>query len=257
MMILFLLLAALVESPVTPPEAVPADNKSSKTRLEMRVAEAVLHAYEENGGKPVEMDDGPISPRDLQEKLGSPYGERLPSKDGWGRALRYWRSHDQWMITSSGPDGRDDPGMSAPITDRLVWVDDIVLVGKKFLSPSSVMMSTLRTLGTAIEAYAVDKDLYPGPTNGLVPVSEVERALVPIYLRELPKRDAWGNAILYYSDARSYLLVSLGSDGKPDAEYDPRTAGWGQGKGETASPQSDLLFVNGQFTQWPANMDPE
>ena len=72
-----------------------------------------------------------------------------------------------------------------------------------------------------------------------------------------------GRPILHCSDGTSYVVVSLGADGalvgygvdgQPDCPY----ATWGQvefealATGPTTRLGQDLVFVNGQFAQWPA-----
>lgn len=109
-------------------------------------------------------------------------------------------------------------------------------------------MADLRTIGTALEAYAVDHNRYPPNVPEPKPVagaggSGIEALLVPTYMASLPAKDGWGNPILYQSNREGtfYTLTSLGRDGKPTPGSD----------GATRDPASDIVFRNGNFVAWP------
>jgi hypothetical protein len=104
-------------------------------------------------------------------------------------------------------------------------------------------MSDMRTLATAIEAYAIDHKTYPAGTT----LSAVLAKLEPIYIRKAPSRDAWGHDFLYQcgQDGVSYMLVSVGSDGLAD----PAT--WASA-GPLTEFDQDAVFSTGQFVRpWP------
>jgi type II secretory pathway pseudopilin PulG len=71
----------------------------------------------------------------------------------------------------------------------------------------------IRTIGTCFEAYAVDNNRYPGPTDGWVDVEAVAEELEPMYVAEMPRVDGWGNPYRVWSDGTSYRIVSSGEDG--------------------------------------------
>lgn len=107
-------------------------------------------------------------------------------------------------------------------------------------------MADIRSLGTAVESYALDTSHYPrnygpGPVEG-----GVEADLEPYFIVASPLKDGWYNPMLYTSDARGtlYTMTSLGSDGVPDS---------GTG-GPTGDFDCDIEFSNGQFVQWPEGM---
>jgi hypothetical protein len=104
-------------------------------------------------------------------------------------------------------------------------------------------MSDMRSLATAIEAYAIDHKAYPSAAtmDAMIPLIQ------PIYMRKAHATDAWGRAYVYVpgADGTSYRLVSAGADGKTDP------GSWG-----TAGPLSnfndDAVFDSGSFTRpWP------
>jgi type II secretory pathway pseudopilin PulG len=105
----------------------------------------------------------------------------------------------------------------------------------------------IRTLATATEAYAVDKDLYPSAGN----VSDLNPFLVPVYAKTLPVLDGWGTPLRYEcwpeGQCANYAFASAGKDKvfERDSlqEYAAGT--------KTSSFDCDLVFANGTFVQHP------
>ena len=114
-------------------------------------------------------------------------------------------------------------------------------------------MLDLRMAGTAVESFAVDNNVYPGPVEPIDLAERIETTVEPIYIRTLPKVDPWGNPFLFWSDTSHYTLLSYGPDGIPDFPY----ATWGRAEfdavhtGLTTRFGADVVFANGQFVQWP------
>jgi type II secretory pathway pseudopilin PulG len=107
-------------------------------------------------------------------------------------------------------------------------------------------MADMRSVATSIEAFAVDNDQYPGPTDGFLPVGSLTDQLEPKYIRALPGNDAWGGELLYWSDTSNFKLVSKGSDGVMDQDW--------MGPIEPShdeSPGRDILYVDGAFAVSP------
>jgi type II secretory pathway pseudopilin PulG len=71
----------------------------------------------------------------------------------------------------------------------------------------------------SVEAYKLDNDIPPGPTDGFVTVEFLIPHVEPLYIRSLPVNDAWGNPFAYWSDGEHYIVASYGADGLPDREY--------------------------------------
>ena len=119
-------------------------------------------------------------------------------------------------------------------------------------------MAELRSAGTACESFAVDNNIYPGPVEPIDSFTRVESDLEPLYIRNLPIIDPWGHPYWFWSNTRAYGLVSYGSDGLPDYPY----AAWGVADfeslhtGTTSQVGGDVVFVDGQFAQWPAFLTP-
>ena len=104
----------------------------------------------------------------------------------------------------------------------------------------------MRILAAVIETEAVEAG-YPGPSDGLVPVSSLgNRVTARLRSHGGAVRDAWNNPLLYWSDGRDYLIVSLGSDRTMQFDYDANPPyanvpmGWAG-----SDPTDDLLIVDG------------
>jgi general secretion pathway protein G len=108
-------------------------------------------------------------------------------------------------------------------------------------------MADIRSAATAMEAYAVDNNAYPGPTDGWVPLAELTEWLSPIYIRQLPDVDGWGNTMLAWSDGEHYRIVSPGKDGELERDW---SGDLGDGAA-TSLYTADIVFFDGQFIAWP------
>jgi type II secretory pathway pseudopilin PulG len=127
-------------------------------------------------------------------------------------------------------------------------------------------MADLRSVASAIEAYATDHNGYPpAPSSHLL--SDIDKHLSPTYTRRLPVTDGWGGPIFYYSwydgagteksthtSATSsnllpnhYALVTTGKDRVRQGWGDPRTVRPAQ----TTSLDEDMVFRDGDFIRYP------
>jgi hypothetical protein len=190
-------------------------------------------------------------------------------RDAWGGAVLYWSDGRNYMLLSLGSDGEPQFDYSAAIpfmgiprastgsdsADDLLVVNGVAWRGPT--SPTEMLvesMADIRTIGTALESYAIDYNVYPGPVSPIEPVESIESDLSPVYIRVLPKVDPWTAAYLFWSGGSSYAVVGLGSDGVADPDY----AAWGGEEfqafrpGPITSAGADIVFVDGQFVQWPA-----
>ncbi len=110
-------------------------------------------------------------------------------------------------------------------------------------------MSDMRSLATAIEAYAVDNNSYPTAacTAGLYTTvgPQVDDAsftkLTPTYIAQPPKRDGWGTLLFYSSTTNDYSILSAGRNKTLDALV----------CGTTTDFNMDILYSDGTFLQWP------
>jgi len=105
-------------------------------------------------------------------------------------------------------------------------------------------MADLRSIGTAIESYAVDANVYP---QGISAIAQLQAGgtapLEPIYIKTLPTRDGWNNTLQVTTDALGgqYTVYSFGKDG----------AGTTCTAGVTTTFVDQICFVNGQFLRYP------
>ncbi len=101
-------------------------------------------------------------------------------------------------------------------------------------------MADIRSIGTAVEAYSVDNNVYPSAAS----ITTVQPVLEPTYIKKLPLSDGWNNSMVFQPGATSgagYTVKSLGKDGAASAIVG----------GKTTDFNADIIFVDGQFTQWP------
>jgi hypothetical protein len=112
-------------------------------------------------------------------------------------------------------------------------------------------MRDIRTIATASEAYATDENHYPIATN----MSELKKVLEPVYVRELPEKDGWGEPYIYTvsADRQRYRIVSKGADrqlefGSDKIEDKPVVR-------KSQRLEDDLIYQDGSFVQSPAVAD--
>ncbi len=108
-------------------------------------------------------------------------------------------------------------------------------------SRQSSTVADMRTIGNALEHYAVDHLSYPTDHG----IETLRRDLVPDYVKKLPTRDGWGHPFVFEVDRQgsSYTLRSLGKDGTAQ-ETDLTEV--------TQDFAADIVLVDGVFVQKPA-----
>lgn len=103
-------------------------------------------------------------------------------------------------------------------------------------------MTNMKAIGSALEIYAVDHNVYP---KGLTDADSgaISGFLSPLYMRNVPPGDEWGNAWHIDTDASGtqYTITSYGRDGIP---------GTNPG-GQTSDFNCDIIFSNQSFYQRP------
>jgi type II secretion system protein G len=99
-------------------------------------------------------------------------------------------------------------------------------------------LADMRTIGTAIEAYAVDNSQYPVSSD----VATLWVTLVPTYLRPMTQRDGWDNDFVVNAETTGYTISSSGKDGVQ--------SGCAVGVYTTQFVQ-DICFSRGSFIQYP------
>ena len=108
-------------------------------------------------------------------------------------------------------------------------------------------MADLRTIGTAIEAYAVDMAFYP--TFAEAPLSagaSLFTNVEPTYVKTVPREDGWRTPFYAVSVSRFYTLGSAARDKVIDD-----TALRAYSATITSDMDCDIIYSNGSFVQYP------
>lgn len=107
-------------------------------------------------------------------------------------------------------------------------------------------MADMRSIATVFEVYRIDHAALPGePYGGWQAVEGLRSRVQPVYIRELPVLDAWGNPFVYRVEGERYVIVSGGRDGTTSADWWTVAAG-----GPVESPDADLVLADGAFVQY-------
>jgi general secretion pathway protein G len=234
------------------------------TEQEMKTGMALGEAHQAMGNLRALPGGCPAAGQGVVELAGVFGAAGLPqpdlgvTRDGWGRPMMAWCDGPDWAVISTGADGLLASGYETlpEVSDS---GDDFVLIDpQRFHAPAHVLtaaemgrqkrtMADMRSVAIVFESYRVDNDALPGtPTAGFVPVETIRDAVQPIYIRELPVEDAWGNPIWIWTDGSSYRIVSAGRDGTIGQDWATVPGG-----GATGSLDSDIVFGDGEFRQWP------
>jgi hypothetical protein len=110
-------------------------------------------------------------------------------------------------------------------------------------------MADMRSVATAVEAYATDNNQYPAGDY-----AAIKSQLVPTYLKTFPDKDVWGNAYAYVvsPDHMHYRIISSGADS--NFEWDSRRVVVFEGEPEARYRdrlEDDLIYQDGWFLQLP------
>jgi len=110
-------------------------------------------------------------------------------------------------------------------------------------------MADIRTIAMAWEQRNAEKGGYaPGFTfpGTAVTFDALETSLTPNYIQGLPKVDGWGKPLEFAFEGRVYAIRSAGRDGVFEGtDYDLAA---------TNSSDCDIVYSNGNFVTWPAEV---
>ena len=107
-------------------------------------------------------------------------------------------------------------------------------------------MSDIRTIGTAVEAYAVDMAFYPTfPEGPMVAGVSILGNLEPTYVKTVPREDGWRTNFYASSQSRFYTLASAARDKILSGALTSYSAGI------TSDMDCDIVYSNGSFVQYP------
>jgi hypothetical protein len=113
-------------------------------------------------------------------------------------------------------------------------------------TPWRPTMADIRSIAVALEARATDTNDYPD-----VSFDGLEALIAPLYIKSVPKVDAWGTPYVYVGNGTNYRIVSAGADQRFE---------WGARQLEpvgtafraTTDPDADIIYQDGTFLQAPA-----
>ncbi len=110
-------------------------------------------------------------------------------------------------------------------------------------------MADLRSIGAAVEAYAVDNLYFP--RGGSIQAADLAAVLVPTYIRQIPGIDPWRQPFwVDLSDNGTGYTVYSGGKDLVFAKTDWR-------RGPTTAYSADIVFSFGGFVQWPEGIQTE
>jgi general secretion pathway protein G len=98
-------------------------------------------------------------------------------------------------------------------------------------------MADMRSVGTAVESYAVDNNVYPVAANA----AALSGLVAPIYIKVMPQLDGWSHPFVVDTITTQYTLYSQGKDGSGNT----CTAA------TTSTFNDEICFINGQFARYP------
>ena len=105
-------------------------------------------------------------------------------------------------------------------------------------------MADMRTMGTAIEAYAVDMAFYPTAAEESI-VNGFEDYLEPTYVKAVPLQDGWRTEFRVKSESRFYTLGCLARDKVSEGALTTFTSR------VTTQMDCDIIYSNGSFVSYP------
>lgn len=100
-------------------------------------------------------------------------------------------------------------------------------------------MGEVRTIGSGLAMYQRDNAMYPILADSNAGVLHPD---LIVYVGNFNELDGWSTLIGYNSDGTQYTLVSYGKNKTADLPYY---------NGPTVDFDSDIVFSEGVFVQWP------
>jgi len=107
-------------------------------------------------------------------------------------------------------------------------------------------MADMRTMGTAIEAYAVDMAFYPDSSGEvMVATGGFQANLEPTYVKTVPLNDGWRMGFIVDSESRFYTLGCAARDRVFEGALSTYVAR------VTTDMDCDIIYSNGSFVSYP------
>lgn len=253
-------------------EQVSDNNESPEvleTVLNLRIIDTVLTILLEREDG-IEKEEGWVDLHEVVKRVPDLYRGHLPLRDGWNEDFLCLTLDGNTLVLSKGENGEHQFLKGIETLEDIrknfdqdpKFGDDMALAigrGGEILSESMIesaiskrAMADMRSIGTAVESYAIDNNSYPVQGGGLVPLTVLREIVEPFYIRYLPMVDPWDEPFVYWSDGSQYILISTGSDRLFDRSYllGSDSSGDNGYLGLSVDWETDLVFANGQFVQW-------
>jgi len=246
--------------------ALLGTEKTSHAVLDYFVDESYKQEVAQADGDPLALDDAKKDTARLRELLGQlnitalqhdatvkTYAKYLSESDLEALVTFYKTPAAQHYIAAVPEMSQEAmKAGSEQIGPKLMEAVQKVAQEREQRHPWRRTMGDIRSIATAVEAYATDENKYPQE-------SELKKVLVPTYIKELPEKDGWGNAYSYTvsPDGQHYRIASAGSDSV--FAWDTRKLTLTEVKEPKYSEDlgEDIIYQDGVFIQVPAVTKPK
>jgi len=240
--------------------------KLSHAVLDYFVDESYKQEVAQADGDPLALDDAKKDSARLRELLGQinltalqhdatvkTYAKYLSESDLEALVAFYKTPAAQHYITALPDMSQEAMKAGADqIGPKVMEVVQKVAQEREQRHPWQRTMRDIRSIATAVEAYATDENKYPQE-------SDLKKVIVPTYIKELPEKDGWGNAYSYTvsPDGQHYRIASAGSDSV--FAWDTRKITLTEAKEPKYSEDlgEDIIYQDGEFVQEPAVTKPK
>jgi hypothetical protein len=127
---------------------------------------------------------------------------------------------------------------------------------KVSLADANAVEVRLQYVAALVEEYSAAHHVYPvGDAAKLVSVESLAAQLGPERLHRVSATDLAGHEFLYWSDGSGYVLIAVGTAGRPAVDYVSLLSSHGElqksmCRGANDDSAADIAFLNGQFCSW-------
>lgn len=102
-------------------------------------------------------------------------------------------------------------------------------------------LADIRSIGTAVDAYATDNKVYPTAAN----IDELGKQLSPTYIKSFPRTDGWGFPLKYEHSGNDFWIGSAGKYGEWQHKH---LAQYTAGKNRSA--EDDIVLMDETFIRY-------
>ena len=184
--------------------------EATETMIDLKLMGTLFEVELESRGSRPAPPTNPVTMREYSKGLSREIAKRVVRRDGWGKEFMVVTFQEQLFVVSAGEDQIHDvirmlekDGLPPEgIESEDVLGDDILLgpYGNVINGPLTIRdrqkhaMADLRSIGTAIESFSIDNNVYPRQDRDLLPVELIGHLLSPVYIRTFPVVDAWATS---------------------------------------------------------------